>query len=381
MVNSTYKLFKRKTSQKYIPELDGLRFLAIFWVVLLHIQILYQIHINPVIPNQGFGKLMWRIINNGHMGVPLFFSISGFILGLPFAKHHILGAKKIALKKYFWKRITRLEPPYIIALLLVFSIKTIFSKAVFFDLLPNLSASLFYIHGVVYHTVSKIIPVAWSLEIEIQFYILAPFIALIYRLGIISRRVLFLLAIFIMSFIRNFIDISFFSFFRYAHYFLVGMLLCDLYITKTELNLNKSVALILGFILLCALLLTNSYGFWGKVMYPFLILLFYYIVLNTQFWQKVFRIKWISVIGGMCYSIYLLHYALISFLIRRASTLSSTNDYTTNILLQILILLPIILLVCSIYFLLIEKPCMNINWPMQLKQFIIKNFKLLQKTR
>jgi peptidoglycan/LPS O-acetylase OafA/YrhL len=381
LVQNIYKLFKRETSQKYIPELDGLRFLAILWVVLLHIQIMYQTHINPILPDQGLGKLIFYVINNGHMGVPLFFSISGFILGLPFAKHYLMDSGKVPLKKYFWKRITRLEPPYIIALLLIFFVKIIIAKNDFFELLPHLGASLLYLHAFIYHSPSEITPIAWSLEIEIQFYILAPLIALIYRLRLKRRRLILLLAIFIIPFTRNFIDISFFSFFRYVHYFLVGMLLCDLYVTKSQIKMNKKLAVFFGFILLFFLLLSNSYGFWGKVIYPFLIFMFYYIVLNTQFWQSVFRIKWISVIGGMCYSIYLLHYALISVFIRQTSLFSFSTDYAINILLQILILLPIILLVSSIYFLIIEKPCMNINWPNNLKRLVLKTQYSVFKTK
>ncbi|MCF7560039.1 acyltransferase [Sabulilitoribacter multivorans] len=377
LTQNIYNLFKRETSQKYIPELDGLRFLAILWVVLLHIQVLYQIQINPTISDHGFEKLLWYIINNGHMGVPLFFAISGFILGLPFAKHHLVGVKKVSLRKYFWKRITRLEPPYIIALSSIFLIKVVLNKSVFLELLPNLGASLLYLHNFIYHSASKITPIAWSLEIEIQFYVVAPIIALIYRLGLKRRRFIFLLAIFIIPFLRNFIDISFFSFFRYVHYFLVGMLLCDLYVTKSQISINKGLALVLGLILLFSLLLSDSYGFWAKVIYPFLIFMFYYIVLNTQFWQNVFRIKWISIIGGMCYSIYLLHYVLISVIIKRTSLFSFSTDYTINILVQILILLPIILIVCSIYYLLIEKPCMNINWPKNFKKYILKHIYIL----
>ena len=44
-------------------------------------------------------------------------------------------------------------------------------------LLPHLLASLGYVHNIVYGVPSTINVVAWSLEIEVQFYILAPALA------------------------------------------------------------------------------------------------------------------------------------------------------------------------------------------------------------
>ena len=49
-------------------------------------------------------------------GVELFFIISGFILGLPFAKQYLAGGKQVRLGAYFLRRLTRLEPPYILIL-------------------------------------------------------------------------------------------------------------------------------------------------------------------------------------------------------------------------------------------------------------------------
>ncbi len=55
------------------------------------------------------------------LGVKVFFAISGFVLALPFLKYYLgISDKKVQLKSYFIRRLTRLEPPFIITL--VFSI-------------------------------------------------------------------------------------------------------------------------------------------------------------------------------------------------------------------------------------------------------------------
>ena len=55
-------------------------------------------------------------------------------------------------------------------------------------MVPNLIASLFYSHGLVYGRESAINGVAWSLEIEIQFYLLTPLLVLMFRLRNVVAR-------------------------------------------------------------------------------------------------------------------------------------------------------------------------------------------------
>ncbi len=74
-------LFKRVTSSgKYIAEIDDLRFLAIFLVVLF----LSNFWSSKICGNQK--STFWYIIDMGNIGVQLFFVISGFIIAMPFIK-------------------------------------------------------------------------------------------------------------------------------------------------------------------------------------------------------------------------------------------------------------------------------------------------------
>src|SRR5664279_84410 len=99
--------FTRVTSTgSYLPEIDGLRFLAISWVFLYHLNdyLIKNYHGNGV-------KIFQTVLGNGHLGVELFFVISGFVLSLPFAKYYFKQEKKVHLRQYFMRRLTRLEPP------------------------------------------------------------------------------------------------------------------------------------------------------------------------------------------------------------------------------------------------------------------------------
>src|SRR4051812_38004156 len=104
MQSSFLKKFRRITvSTSYLPEIDGLRFLAIFSVVVV-LHIMHYLD-QKIYDDQLVQGTYWRnFIFEGGNGVVLFFVISGFILSLPFAKWRLNGEKKIRLKYYYLRR-------------------------------------------------------------------------------------------------------------------------------------------------------------------------------------------------------------------------------------------------------------------------------------
>src|SRR5215207_5804272 len=181
MASSFFNRFKRITySTSYLPEVDGLRFIAIFSVVvIMHItNYIHQKFFASTLLQEGYWK---NFALEGGNGVPLFFIISGFILSLPFARWRLNGERKVVLKNYYLRRVTRLEPPYLIALLIFFIAHVWILNAYSFSaLLPHFLASAVYLHTVIYHSFSPVLPIAWSLEVEVQFYILAPLFCTIF---------------------------------------------------------------------------------------------------------------------------------------------------------------------------------------------------------
>src|SRR3954468_10746698 len=94
------------TSGQIIPEIDGLRFIAIALVIWHHLAL--------YVSTQQRAPLGAAVL--GQYGVELFFVISGFILAVPFAMHFLGGGPRVKLSRYFVRRLTRLEPPYLLAL-------------------------------------------------------------------------------------------------------------------------------------------------------------------------------------------------------------------------------------------------------------------------
>jgi peptidoglycan/LPS O-acetylase OafA/YrhL len=69
----------------------------------------------------------------------------------------------------------------------------------------------------------------------------------------------------------------------------------------------------------------------------------------------------------MCYSIYLIHLQMIAvfFKITRRCIVSHF-DFLANYSIEILVTAVPVLLICVAYYLLIERPCMDPNWPSRL---------------
>ena len=126
LINSTFAKLKRPIQRNsYVPEIDVLRFFAIISVMLLHLStsILDDIDSLNRTHFDSYNLVRATILNRFGLGVDLFFAISGFVIARPF-----IGGKEINIKKYFVRRFIRIEPPYILALL-VFAIKFKFLKS------------------------------------------------------------------------------------------------------------------------------------------------------------------------------------------------------------------------------------------------------------
>jgi len=106
------------SSGRFVPEVDGLRFVAIASVVLYHLH--GFVLANRVAPD--VRDSIRVVAEHGYRGVNLCYAISGFILGLPFAAHHLHGGPPVPLRPYFLRRLTRPGPPYIVNLLICFAL-------------------------------------------------------------------------------------------------------------------------------------------------------------------------------------------------------------------------------------------------------------------
>jgi peptidoglycan/LPS O-acetylase OafA/YrhL len=365
---------KRVTSSgNYIPEVDGLRFLAILPVVIQHLsERVLRSHPQDIWTSAADqAVIFWA--SRGTTGVFLFFLISGFILSLPFAKRRLEKAKKPSLKKYFFRRITRLEPPYIIWMVVFFIVLLFTGRYGWEELSAHLGASLLYSHNWIYQSYSIINPVAWSLEIEIQFYLIAPF--LVWALfGIshkLTRRITLLLLI--VGFISlqhtlGWQKLPFkISLLGQLQYFLAGIFLADIYLDKQLLKSERKSFIwdIIGVAFLLLALLSWSEEYLKSLLFTLCLMLSFVAVFKGNLLKRFFRLRWIALTGSMCYTIYLIHLSFLEAWAGISQNWIVADSYGLTLLIHFALLSPVLLLLTIISYLLLEKPFMKPDWPLR----------------
>jgi peptidoglycan/LPS O-acetylase OafA/YrhL len=143
----------------YLPELDGLRGLAILWVVLYHCEPLLQ------------GTWMHRVAEWGWAGVDIFFVLSGFLITA-----NLLAArdKPHYFHNFHARRALRIWPVYVLVLAVVYLNAPWFIG-------PNASvigaikaapwlAYIFFVQNLFHLSLPSALGPTWALAVEEQYY-------------------------------------------------------------------------------------------------------------------------------------------------------------------------------------------------------------------
>ena len=356
-------------SGQFIPEIDGLRFVAIMSVVFFHLNWFIT---SKTGRSEGAIPLA-EFLSHGHIGVQLFFVISGFVIALPFARGHLFTGKVPQLRYYLLRRLTRLEPPYIINLLIRYAVLTLVTAQTAGELLPHLLASMGYVHNIVYGTMSSVNFVAWSLEIELQFYLLAPLLTRVFQVRSKPARRLILLGLIAFFCIGNHalgwsprFNLTILS---AGQYFLTGFLLVDVYLADWGQAPGRTPRWDLVSLLSWpAIVLLLECGGRAEAFLVVPIFLAYLAAFRGSWSNRFFRQPPVYIIGGMCYTIYLYHYSVISACIRPLLRFQFWSGFPLwlELVVASLLLTPVILLFSAIMFVLVEKPCMRKDWHLRL---------------
>ncbi|MCB1539927.1 MAG: acyltransferase [Rhodoblastus sp.] len=333
-INEFPERFRRRMSGgAYRPEIDGLRFFAIAIVVVGHVAE-RAVRFFPAARAAAQDNWAADLLQRAGLGVFLFFTISGFIIATQARKSGRAPLSPAFLKSYFWRRLLRIEPPYIILLICTWLALTLSGYAPeganHFDAEPHslnvsLLGSIFYAHGLTWGSYPRLFPPGWSLEVEVQFYILAPLLFwLWFRLKSAAARVIVatgalagaaLLSLELAPKIGPvFVDKSILRFFAF---FWLGILLADArpWIEARTAALPAWAASAIGWLGLGAYLvipnapddnLLLAMALRGAV-YATLIAMFVSAWARHSSFARFCSRPWISLIGGACYSIYLVH--------------------------------------------------------------------------
>lgn len=154
------------------PLFDSLRAIAAIAVLVVHAAIFAG----------AADDFYWRVVAHLDIGVPFFFLLSGFLLYRPLVAARVLGARASRLRDYARRRFLRVMPAYWVALTALTIFPGLYGAFsgnwwVYYGLLQNYPV---YTRsgGCITDIFNCGIGPAWTLAIEVAFYIVLPFFAL-----------------------------------------------------------------------------------------------------------------------------------------------------------------------------------------------------------
>jgi peptidoglycan/LPS O-acetylase OafA/YrhL len=154
-----------------IPSLTSIRGLAAFWVVLVHVHPALPL----LLPEAAF---LDRFIDAGTFAVPLFFILSGYVLGLRYRSQFRTWNSGQVLR-FLWLRIARIYPVHLLTLLASVALAT---RHGWPDdpghSVGSLVANLLLVHAWPPHFGLSWNYPSWSISSEWFAYLLFPFLAL-----------------------------------------------------------------------------------------------------------------------------------------------------------------------------------------------------------
>ncbi|MDC1176324.1 acyltransferase family protein [Candidatus Pelagibacter sp.] len=345
---------------KYRPEIDGLRAISVFSVLIYHYSKVSNLELFE--------------LKGGFLGVDIFFVISGYLITL-IILDELRKKNNFSLKNFYERRMRRIIPAlfFLILITLPFS---------WFYLLPtnlvdftlsilsifSFNSNIFFWYTQTQYAADAAIlkPLlhTWSLAVEEQYYILMPIILIVlFRYFNKHLFFFFITSFFFSLFVANYLaynnpNINFYNLVSRAFELLSGSILAYIKLYFPNNFFQKRTASWFSFFGLCIILLSLFFfneemhlpSFYTLVPVSGACVLIYFSG-NKCLVTKVLSNKFIVFVGLISYSLYLWHFPIFSFV--------KIMDINTSIFVNgaAIWLTLIILSIGSYYF--IEKPFRN----------------------
>jgi peptidoglycan/LPS O-acetylase OafA/YrhL len=224
----------RSPNLPHQPRLDHIRCLAAALVFLFHLVHLFYLHWQPAADRPWLG-----LVSEGHTGVGLFFTLSGFLF-MQIALHH----ERIDYADFVRNRFLRIFPLFVTVFFLAISVsRDRFNPQdalyLFFSNLGQAPTSNTFITGA-----------AWTISLEFSFYLVFPFLGRFAKeRGLFLVRLLLLMLLFKVGayFVTERSTHMFYSTLlgRFDQ-FLIGMLAAVLYVRHKDKVSRMGLPLLLG---------------------------------------------------------------------------------------------------------------------------------------
>ncbi|WP_462265012.1 acyltransferase family protein [Mucilaginibacter sp.] len=319
----------QKAVQTYIPALTGVRALAAYLVFISHYAYVFD---------EGFPHALQRFFQEFHIGVTIFFVLSGFLIAFRYYDNFYLT--RSWFKQYLKNRVARIYPMYFLLTVATFAVYYFRPKAGvtagFNHPVTLLLMNITFIRGFFSDLKFTGIAQGWSLTVEECFYFAAPVIFLVAQrykrfyiqpllvTGLGALLVLLFCNVNWYGFFGNFTFMMLYTFLGRCFEFFAGIQLALLIKRRGMAQAGKFKFTCLGFALIfvCVWLLSiisipkgQEFGLqtpWGIITNNYLLavsiaVFFYGLVTEGSILKRILAHPFTELLGKSSYIFYLIH--------------------------------------------------------------------------
>ena len=351
----------QKAGQKtnFFDELTGVRAIAAFLVFFHHHNMFYA---------QKYGSFLHDFVNEFHVGVTVFFVLSGFLICYRYYDNIEIRNKKWIVQ-YIQNRVARIYPMYFLITTLTFIILFLQSEHLLYDVKLYL-ANITFLRGFFQSVAFTGVGQGWSLTVEECFYFSAPVLFTLSRRVklFIPFLVIFFIGVLLVllfsginyyGFFGNFKFMLSYTFFGRCFEFFVGISLA-LFYKKNQYRLKSATTYwtfagifwMAGCIALLVLVKGDQiFGvftyrgiFINNILLPLgIAMLFWGLITEKTIIKRILSTKLFVLLGKSSYTFYLIHQGLIALFVFK---------FTDNVLVAFVL----INILSIVLFKLIEEP-------------------------
>jgi peptidoglycan/LPS O-acetylase OafA/YrhL len=327
----------QREQQNYIPALTGVRALAAYLVFISHYEYTFD---------KSFSHPVQRFFLEFHIGVTIFFVLSGFLIAFRYYDNFHLT--KEWFKQYLKNRVARIYPMYFLITAAAFSVYYFTRDPSIINGFPS-AVGLFFMHitfvrGFFHQLVFTGVAQGWSLTVEECFYFSAPIIFFLlhryrkYYLQILSITGFGFLMVLIFrnvnwyGFFSDFTFMMLYTFFGRCFEFFVGIKLALLVRSKGFHRSNNLKFTYIGLFLIffCVWLMSllpipagwsaGLHNPFGIIINNYLLataiaMFFYGLITETSALKKILATPFVELLGKSSYIFYLIHLGFMYLLI------------------------------------------------------------------
>jgi peptidoglycan/LPS O-acetylase OafA/YrhL len=384
------RILNRSAIVNRLDYIDSLRALAILMVVFIHTS-------QPV---SGLSLGTQNALQFSQMGVQLFFVLSALTLCMSVQR---TGMDRKELQRFYIRRYFRIAPLYYIGIFFYLLLNTVKNYSVTGQFLAsenytlgNIFSNIFLVHGFVPSANNNIVPGGWSIGTEMAFYLIFPFIFLLFEksakwLRLAYPVIVLAINIVVIDLTGNSLNMPlgnnsflYYNLFNMLPIFLLGMSYF-FYLRDNNrkfLIYNKPILMATTLTVLFFAMLSFYNGFHLTIT-PFLFGLAFVLFIDIFKHFAALNIPFLVKIGRLSFSMYIFHFVFAWTISRQINNLL-VDVLPAGIIFAICLLLTVLgtMVVANISEKLIEKPGIQFGkYIIRTRLPLADSFKITQPSR